>query len=123
MMHGQINIRLKKSETVFMKGEKLKAMDRWRLNSQNSKVVDKLCFVDIFLENTVRWSKWRTLTKAKGCQAFVTVVKCLSVTHNGNVHTLQSIHDMECESKIRYEVDWGGGGFYGGFKRKKKWYI
>jgi len=39
MMHGQINIRLKKSETVFMKGEKLKAMDRWRLNSQNSKVV------------------------------------------------------------------------------------
>ena len=94
-----------------MKGEKLKAMNRWRLNSQNSEVVDKLCCVDIFLENTVMWSKWRTLTKAKGCQAFVIVVKCLSVTRDVNVHTMQSIHDMVCELKIRYEVDEVGRGF------------
>ena len=72
-----------------MKGGKLKAMDRWRINSQNSEVVDKLCYIDIFLENTVRWSKQRTLSKGKGCQAFVTVGKCLSVTRNVNVHTLQ----------------------------------
>jgi len=33
----------------------------------------------------------------------------LSVTPNVNVHTLQSIHDMVCELKIRYEVDGGRG--------------
>jgi hypothetical protein len=71
-----------------MKGEKLKAMDKWRINNQNSEVVDKLCCIDIFLENTVKWSKWRTLSKEKGCQAFVTVVRCLSVTPTVNVHTL-----------------------------------
>ena len=76
-------------------------MDRWRINSQNSEVVDKLCCIDIFLENTVQWTKWRALAKAKGCQTFVTAGKCLSVTPNVNVHTLQTIHDMVCESKIR----------------------
>jgi hypothetical protein len=37
------------------------------------------------------------------------VVRCLSVTPTVNVHTLWSVHDMVCESKIRYEVDGGEG--------------
>jgi hypothetical protein len=44
----------------------------------------------------------------KGCQEFVTVRKCLSVTPN--IHTLQGIDDVVCESQIRCEVERGGGG-------------
>ena len=50
----------------------------------------------------------KPLVTAKGYHSLLVVDKCVSVTPNIKIHTLESIYDIICGSEIRYEVEiWG----------------
>jgi len=49
------------------------------------------------------------LVTAKGCHSLLVIDKCILLTHNIKVHTLESIYDMMCGSEIRYGVEKYGG--------------
>ena len=48
---------------VFKKGEKLKAIEKQRMNGQNTEVVDKFNYLVVMLESIAHWNKQKTLAK------------------------------------------------------------
>lgn len=80
-------------------------MERWRMNVQNIKVVNKLHYLWIFLDNTGCWSKQKPLGTEKGYHSLWAVGKCVWVMPNIKVWTLETIYEVACESEIRYGVE------------------
>jgi hypothetical protein len=69
------NIMNKSKIMVFKKGGKLKATERWKINGQNTEVVDKFNYEGVKVESTGCWNKQKTLAKTKGYEALLAIQK------------------------------------------------
>jgi hypothetical protein len=63
-----------------------KATETWRINGQNTEVVDKCNYLSMMLESTGGWHKQKILPKTIGYQVLVAIEKCILVTPNINTN-------------------------------------
>jgi len=75
-----------------MKGGRLKATERCKMNGQRTEVVNKFNYQQVMLESIGGWNKHKTPAQSKGYHAFIATDKCISVTPDTRVEFLENTH-------------------------------